>query len=363
MQEERNTPEKKRNVTVIDVARESGVSSATVSRVLSGYEFVKESTRLRVMEAVERLGYVVNFQARSLASGRSQLIGLVVPHLDNGYVGTIMKGVDYELENTSYDLILYTSRGQPEKESSYVRAIAGGLTEGMLLVAPLIPAEYLQTLREQKFPCVLIDQADDTQSSSLVDASNWQGAYDATRYLIASGHTQIAFIKGAMLVRSAFDRLNGYKAAMKDAGLLINENWILEGDYQQQTGYESTKALLMCAESRPTAILASNDLSAFGAMDAARECGLNIPDDISVIGFDDVPQAALVYPRLTTVHQPLEEMGKIAARLLLAQIEDRSLPPQRVTLDTRLVIRESCKVYESCSSDKQSALKKTGGSL
>jgi len=333
---------KRSRVTIRDVARASGVSYATVSRVLSGYAFVKETTRNRVMEAVEHLGYVANLPARSLAGGHSQIIGLLVPNLDNGYVGTITQGIDQALAHANYDLMLYTSHRHPSKESYYVSAMPNGLTEGMLLVAPLVPAAYLDTLREQNFPYVLIDQADAADNSNVVEATNWQGAYEATRYLIDLGHARIAFIKGSSAIRSAADRLLGYKAALADCDIPFKKELVVEGDYQQQTAYALTKRLLQSVDYPPTAIFASNDISAFGAMDAARECGFRIPDDISVIGFDDIPQASLVYPKLTTVRQPLEQMGKVAVKLLLERIEDRRLPPQRVVLATQLVIRDSC---------------------
>jgi LacI family transcriptional regulator len=347
MKNESNPPKKRRGVTIMDVARASDVSYATVSRVLSGYEFVKESTYIRVMEVVERLGYVVNLPARSLAGGRSRIIGLLVPNLDNTYVGTIARGIDQELVRINYDLMLYTSHRHPSKESLYVSAIANGLTEGLLLVAPLVPTTYLDALREQNFPYVLVDQTDSTENSNVVEATNWQGAYDATRYLIQLGHNRITFITGATAVRSAIDRLGGYKAALADCNIPIKEELIIEGDYQQQTGYETTKLLLQTVNPLPTAIFASNDLSAFGATEAVRERGLRIPDDISIIGFDDIPQASLVYPKLTTVRQPLEQMGRVAVKLLLEQIEDRSHPPQRVTLSTELIIRDSCGPYQT----------------
>lgn len=336
------SPSKKRRVTIRDVARASGVSYATVSRVLTGYEFVKETTRNRVMEAAEQLGYVANLSARSLAGGRSRIIGLIVPNLDNGYVGAITQGIDRELARANYDLMLYTSHRQPGKESFYVGTLANGLTDGLLLVAPLVPATYLEALREQNFPYVLIDQADVSENSNVVEATNWQGAYEATRYLNQLGHTRIAFITGSLAVRSAVDRLRGYKAALADCNIPVTEALIIEGDYQQQTGYEVTKSLLQNVDPPPTAIFASNDLSAFGAMDAAREHGYRIPDDISIIGFDDVPQASFVYPKLTTVRQPLEQMGHVAVKMLLEHIEDQSNPPQRVALATQLVIRDSC---------------------
>ena len=349
---------KRRSVTISDVAHASGLSCATVSRVLNGYEFVKESTRSRVMEAVENLGYIANWQARSLASGSSHIIGLIVPNIDIGYVGTITQAIDQELERTNYDLILYTSHRHPDKESFYVNTIANGMTEGLLLVAPQVPATYLDALRKQNFPYVLIDQADATENSNVVVASNWQGAYDATTYLIQLGHTRIAFITGAQAVRSAVDRLEGYKAALANCDITFREDLVIEGDYQQQTGYEATKSLLQSIHPTPTAIFASNDLTAFGAMDAARECGFHIPHDISIIGFDDIPQAALVYPKLTTVRQPLGQMGRVAVKMLLDQIAEQSRLPQRITLDTQLIIRDSCGSYQPTSRATQSVLEK-----
>ncbi len=277
--------------------------------------------------------------------GVLRIIGLLVPNLDNGYVGTITQGIDQELARANYDLMLYTSHRHPGKESFYVRAIANGLTDGLLLVAPLVPTTYLDALREQDFPYVLIDQADAEENSSVVEATNWQGAYEATRYLNQLGHTQIAFITGSLVVHSAIDRLHGYKAALADCDIPVREELIVESDYQQQTGYEVTKKLLQSVDPLPTAIFASNDLSAFGAMDAAREQGFQIPNDISIIGFDDVPQASFVYPKLTTVRQPLEQMGQVAVKMLLERIEDPSRPPRKIALATQLVIRDSCGSY------------------
>ena len=221
--------------------------------------------------------------------------------------------------------MLYTSHRHPSKESFYVSAIANGLTDGLLLVAPMAPTIYLEELREQNYPYVLIDQTDVSQHSSTIEATNQQGAYDATTYLIQLGHTRIAFITGATAVQSAADRLEGYKQALVDCGIPLRDDLIIEGDYQQQTGYMSTKQLLENTAPLPTAIFASNDLAAFGAMDAVREHGLRIPDDISIVGFDDVPQASFVYPKLTTVRQPLEQMGEVASKMLLEQTRGSAL--------------------------------------
>jgi LacI family transcriptional regulator len=197
---------KNSKVTIHDVAKESGVSYSTVSRVLNGFDFVKESTREKVLAAAENLGYVANIQARSLAGGKTRIIGLLVPGLDNGYIGEIVRGIDEEIAKMNYDLMLYTTRRRVGREALYINTISSGLTDGMILIVPLLDREYLETLREHNFPYVLVDQADPHFRSAVVDATNWQGAYDATKYLIGLGHRRIAFIKGLKGLQSAQDR-------------------------------------------------------------------------------------------------------------------------------------------------------------
>lgn len=328
--------------TIVDVARESGVSYSTVSRALNGYEFVKPATRDKVMRAAQKLGYVPNQQARSLAGGRSNLIGILVPGLDNGYITEIIRGIDEELANSGYNLILYTTHRHHGRESTYVATIMNGAADGLMLIVPFISDDYTKALREQNFPFVLIDQSDTTGKSSIVNATNWQGAYDATKYLIELGHERIGFITGLMELTSAVDRLAGYKAALADHHIPLQDEWIVQGDFWERGGYLATQTLLDLP-TPPTAIFASNDLLAFGAMDAVRQHGLSIPDDISLVGFDDIPQASLVYPTLTTVRQPLDKMGRLAVKMLLEHISSPEYSPYTATLATELIIRDSCR--------------------
>jgi LacI family transcriptional regulator len=329
------------SVTIVDVAREAGVSYSTVSRVFSGFEFVNDDTRQKVIEAATRLGYVVNLQARSLAGGRSNIIGLLAPAIDNGYISEIVAGIDQELAQWSYDLMLYTTHRYAGKEAFYVKTIANGLVDGLILVVPLATENYLEALPNRDFPYVLIDQTDKTHGSTTVDATNWQGAYDATNYLISLGHRRIGIITGQLQLNSTTERLDGYRAALDHARIPFVESLVVEGAYQTRKGHAAALKLLD-VQPRPTAIFASNDLSAIGAIDAVRERGLNIPGDISIIGFDDIPQASLVYPKLTTVRQPLVQIGQVAARLLLEKIDNPEKEARRVTLATELVIRDSC---------------------
>ena len=329
------------NVTIIDVARAAGVSYTTVSRVINNKENVKPKTRERVLMAMTRLGYVVDQRARSLAGGRSQVIGLLVHDVGTSYIGEIIRGIDAELASAQYELLLYTTHRRKTKESAHVATLTRGLADGLLLVLPRDPGAYLETLRQYRFPHVLIDHRGLDEDTPAVAAANRQGAYNATKYLAELGHQRIGFITGAMDQRCAQDRLEGYKAALTDHGVAFDPELVREGNFFQPLGYTGASALLELPHP-PTAIFASNDISAFGVMEAVREHNLRIPEDVSVVGFDDIPQAAHVHPPLTTVRQPLEEMGRIATRMLLEYIEDPQRPIERVELPTELVIRQSC---------------------
>ncbi len=328
-------------VTIFDVAREAGVSYATVSRVLNNKDHVKPEKRQAVLDAVARLGYVANSQARSLAGGASRVIGLLVQDVGTSYTGEIVRGIDDELSAAGYDLMLYTTHRRKAKESAYVEAVARGLADGLLLILPRNPGAYLESLRLQNFPYVLIDHQGIGDYARSVGATNWQGAYDATRYLLELGHRRIGFITGAMDLGCSVDRLGGYSAALSDFGVSHDPALISTGDFFRPQGFSGANALLDLPQP-PTAIFASNDEMAFGAMEAARVRGLRIPDDISVVGFDDIYQASLVHPALTTVRQPMEQMGRNATRMLLDLIADPEKQMGRVTLPTTLVVRESC---------------------
>jgi LacI family transcriptional regulator len=291
---------------------------------------------------MQRLGYVANRQARSLAGGRSNTIGVLVPDLGTGYIGEIIRGIDGELSFLGLDLVLYTTHRTASKEANYVANLASGMVDGLLLVLPRNPADYVGTLTQLKFPFVLIDHQGAGGECPAVGATNWQGAFDATEYLIKLGHTRIGFITGSTDLGCAVDRLAGYRAALRTYHVPENPDLIYEGTFFQPDGYAGASALLDLTDP-PTAIFASNDVMAMGVMDAVRNRGLRIPDDVSVIGFDDIPQASLVRPGLATVQQPLEKMGRVAAQMLLDLLEHPDAEMERIELPTKLIARESCR--------------------
>ncbi len=331
------------NVTIIDVAREAGVSNSTVSRVVNNSNLVRPETREKVLNAMMRLGYVVNQQARSLRGGRSQVVGLLVPDVGNSYIGSIIRGIDEELAANQYDLMLYTTHRRKTKESTYVSTITRGLADGLLLLLPTNVKAYMESLQAQQFPHVLIDyQHVNNNWTSTIQSTNWQGAYEATQYLIKLGHRRIGYMIGQQEMQCSLDRLTGYRTALEEHDIPFDPDLIYEGDFFYSEGYHAASRFLQLT-SPPTAIFAANDLSAMGVIEAIRTRGLSIPDHVSVVGFDDIPEAAQMHPGLTTVRQPLEDMGRLAVRMLLKQLNNPDLPGARVELPTELIVRESCR--------------------
>ena len=334
--------EKTNGVTIMDVAREVGVSYSTVSRVINNFEYVHPKTREKVLEAIARLGYVANQQARSLAGGRSQVIGLLVPEIGNTYIGMVMRGIDAELAAAQYDLMLYTTHHRQIKESLYVAALTRGVTDGLLLLVPRNSEAYIESLYQRQFPYVVIDHQGFDDYSPAVVGTNWQGAFDATEYLLNLGHCRIGHVAGDQRLSAGVERLSGYRAALEKHHVPYDPALVIEGNFNQAASTQAALTLLGLPK-LPTAIFAANDTSALGVLEAIRSRGLRVPEDISLIGFDDIPEAASTHPALTTVRQPLEDMGRIATRMLLKAIAEGQLSSERVVVQTELIVRQSCR--------------------
>jgi LacI family transcriptional regulator len=335
-----------RDITMMDVANEARVSIATVSRVINNMDHVRPEMRGRVLRAMEKLGYVINMPARSLAGGTSYTVGLLVNHLSSGYVVEIMRGVDMTLQANQYDLMLYNANTRKSGEAAYAMKLTRHMIDGLLLVLPRNAHAYLDALHQRGFPHVLVDHLSDRAEVPSVATTNFRGAYEAVDYLLRLGHRRIGFITGDLKAGCAQQRLEGYKAALKDAQVKVDSSLIYEGLFFQPQGYQGAHQLLSLPEP-PTAIFASNDSMAFGVIEAARERGLRLPEDLSIIGFDDVLQATYVRPQLTTVSQSLEEMGRRATTLLLHYIKYPNSEIEHVELPTKLIIRESCQAPRS----------------
>jgi LacI family transcriptional regulator len=327
-------------VTIVEVASEAGVSFGTVSRVINNDVHVKPETRARVLETMRRLNFVANRQARSLAGGKTNTIALLVPDLGTGYIGEIIRGIDSELGEVGFDLMLYTTHRTTAKEAEYVRNIINGMADGLILVLPRNPSDYIGIMTRDKFPFVLIDHQGTGEDCPAIGATNWQGAFNATNYLIQNGHRRIGFITGSLDLGAAVDRFEGYKAALRPNKIHFTQDLVYEGTFAQLDGYTGANRF-MNLRKPPTAIFASNDVMAMAAMDAVRERGMHIPEEISIIGFDDIPQSSMIRPSLTTVRQPLEQMGRLATQILFDLINNSNQKHHRIELPSELVIRDS----------------------
>jgi LacI family transcriptional regulator len=326
--------------TIFDVARVAGVSYSTVSRVVNGHPHIRVSTRQRVQQAMADLGYVAHVSARTLASGRSQIVGLLAQELESPFFLGVIKGVDQQVSVAGYDFLLCTTHDRREKEAEYVARLSHGMVDGLLVILPRGLPDYVEMLRDARFPFVLIDYDDEAPGCDVVNAANRSGALAAISHLVSLGHCRIGFITGTPNVGSTFQRLEGYKDALQAAGIPFAPELVVQGDFLEPRGFDATRELLSLAD-RPTAIFASSDAAAFGVLRAARDAGLRVPADLSVIGFDDIPEASYVDPALTTVLQPLREMGRTAVRRLMDMLAEPDSPPQRIVLATQLIVRGS----------------------
>lgn len=289
---------------------------------------------------MDRLGYVANRQARGLAGGRSKMIGLLVHELGSSYFTQVIRGIDIAVADIGYDLVLYTSHARVEAEARHAMELATGPVDGVIFVLAVDPSQYVETLRRRNMPFVMLDHSNELTGTTFVAAANRSGAREAVDHLISLGHRRIGFITGKPGVSSARERLSGYRDALQAADIPYEGEFVVNGDFLEERGYEATRELL-ALQPRPTALFTSADTAAFGAIKAIREAGLKVPRDISVVGFDDIPEASLVMPRLTTVRQPLMEMGATAVRLLQRLMDEPEATPRRTELDTELIVRES----------------------
>jgi LacI family transcriptional regulator len=347
---------KNRKTTLKDLARLAKVSTVTVSNVLNQRPNVSQETRVRVMEAVQRTGYTANLAARGLAGGRTNILGVVVPDLSTQYLGEIVRGVSAEVRSAGMEMLISTALNTKSERTQL--ELLHNITDGLILILPHTDDDEIQSLEQEGVPIVMVDHRGSTIKLPAVDVDNYTGSRQATEYLLGLNHSRIGFIAGLYAASSA--RLRGYKEALLNAGVPFDKTLVVQGNFLQPSGFAAMTKLLELSKP-PTAIFAANDLTAFGAMEAIKEHGLRVPDDISVVGFDDIPMASQVYPPLTTVRQPLAEMGVAAVRMMIAKLRGVEPPSKRITLPTELVVRATTRdLKRSSSSLKPSSAKKGG---
>jgi LacI family transcriptional regulator len=325
-------------MTIRRVAELSGVSIATVSRVLNGHSDVSSQTREAVQRVIRECGYQAGMRPRP---GRTGLIGVTVPLIHPGYFAEILAGAAEALYEHDMRAVLGPTRHSHARETSLLGRLADGEAEGAVLVLPEESNEEFAALAAHGFPFVIVDpRTEVAEGIPMVCAAHSSGATQATQHLLTLGHRRIGVIGGPRGWLATEERLRGHQAALAGAGVLPDPALVRYSEFRIDGGREAAADLLSLPDP-PTAIFAFNDSMAIGAMRAAAERGLRVPGDISVVGFDDTIEASITVPALTTVRQPLAELGRTAVSLLLRQIENRRLEPLGVELATKLVPRDS----------------------
>ena len=323
-----------------DVAEQAGVSVTTVSHVINTSRPVSDELQTRVHSAMQALGYKPNRLARSLRQGRTYTIGMIVPDSANPFFAEVARGIEDTTFGHGYSLILCNSDGDLEKELFYADHLAEKQVDGILFIAAGVSSEHIELLHDRQIPVVVVDRNLPDVAVDAVLTDNRGGGCLATNHLIELGHRRIACITGPSDITPSAERVAGYRQAMQKAGLPIDESLILRGSFNYENGYQAAQTLLSRSP-RPTAIFASNDLMAVGVLSAANQRGLRVPEDLSVIGYDDVRLASFTVPLLTTVQQPKHEIGVLAATWLLERIDQPDTPPRKQLLKVSLQARQT----------------------
>jgi LacI family transcriptional regulator len=335
----------KPRVTLADIAHTIGVTKMTVSNVINNRPGVSQATRLRVLEAIAETEYVVNVAARGLAGGRTNLIGMVVPRLGWPFVSEVVTGASSVAEAAGFDVAVFSTSDDREREKERV-SLLRTLADGVLLVLPHTNEKQLGMLERSGVPVVTVA----TFGTYRVWADSYHGAVLATEHLLDLGHRRIAHIAGPEHLtvgrEDVLERIKGYQDTLERAGIPFDPNLLVQGEFTRAGGYSATQHLMQ-RQNPPSAIFASNDQSAFGALEAARELNIRVPEDLSIIGFDDIPAATVTHPPLTTIRQPLQEIGERAMRMLLELMNHQNVLSREILLPTSLVVRQSTTPYIS----------------
>ncbi len=335
-----NKPE---NITIDTIAEKAGTSKMTVSRVLNNHPYVKSKTRSKILSLIKKFKYHPNLTAVNLSRQSSQTIALVIQyeHLFTTYYFTeILQGIEKMVDEYSYNLVILNVTSQEEEDVERITSwYFGKFVKGFLVLAPPQNSVLVKKMREADVPFVLIGASGGFKGSSFVDVENYTGAYKAAKYLIDLGHKHIGFIAGPPERGDAREREAGFRQALADTKIPVAESLVVCGHYKEDLGYQAMLQLLI-QPARPTAVFAANDLMAKGAMMAIKESNLQVPKDISLVGFDDIDTAAQLVPPLTTVKQPMFRLGTEAANFLIEHNPEDS-KPLHLVLPTELIIRES----------------------
>jgi LacI family transcriptional regulator len=326
--------------TIREVAEKAGVSPTTVSHVVNHTRYVSDEVRNRVELAMSELNYRPNALARSLRRGETLTFGLVLPDSANPFFAEIGRAIESSAFEYGYSVILCNTENDIDKERLYTEVLENKQVDGLIFVASGEDREAISEIANKGLPLVVVDRDMGSLELDTVTTDNFQGGLIATQHLLSLGHRLIGCITGPSNITPSADRVTGYRLALQQAGLLVDESLLVRGDFHPASGYQGALHLLQ-RHPRPTAIFACNDMMAIGAIRAASQLGLRVPGDVSIIGFDEIELGSYTNPPLTSVSQPKQEIGQLTVNLLLDRIQDPSIPPRREVLPARLVIRES----------------------
>ncbi|MGA2763369.1 MAG: LacI family DNA-binding transcriptional regulator [Spirochaetia bacterium] len=308
----------RRSITIKDVAAAAGVGIMTVSRVINSSGYVRQSTRERVTKAIGALGYTRNMIARSLSSRKSQVLSIIVPDMTNAFFSGVARGAERTARAHGYHVLIGDSEGTVENEHAFVETAVSRMADGVILVAPrMSEADILRV--NSRIPVVVVDRGMKEPGIGDVYIDNKKGSFAAVEYLIAQGHDRIGFVSGPRNVQNSRRRRDGYESALQRHNLPVDVRLICQGRFVCEDGIAACDYFFGLAKP-PTAVFCSNDLMAIGLLHRARERSLSVPEDLSVVGFDDIPLAQWVTPALTTVRHPMVEMGKCSVELLLQRV-------------------------------------------
>ncbi len=331
--------------TIYEIAKKVDASPSTVSRALSGNGYVSKEMKEKILAVAESLYYRPNALARALVTKKSQTIAFVVADIGNPFFPAIARGVEDVASTKSYNVILCNTDSNRVKADEYIKVLSSRQTDGVIFCTASVNDRHVKEVIGSGIPVVL-GYPSKTIKCDTVSCDNLHGGMIATEHLIGLGHTTIGIISALVKRVTGGDRLRGYKRALVKHSLRVREDLIVEGDYSMESGYENAKRLLNLI-GRPTAIFATNDLMAIGAMNAIEEAGLKVPDDIAVVGYDDILMASIVKPRLTTVAQPKYEIGQLACKAILDRMEAPDRPWEHTVLKPKLIVRSSSVVMDT----------------
>ncbi|PZD95596.1 LacI family transcriptional regulator [Paenibacillus sambharensis] len=333
------------SVTIVDIAKQAGVSPSTVSRVISGHPKISPATVRKVKSIMEELNYHPNIMAKSLVSKVTNTIGILLPRpaeelFLNLFFSEMIRGVVTQAARSSYDLLMATGTTEREEVEAITRLVRGRRIDGVILLYSRQADPVISFLKEEKFPFVLIGRNDEHPDILTVDNNNVQAAFDVTRHLIAQGHTRVGFVSGPPTLTVSRDRLEGYKLAMQQENLSVNPEWIVEGDFLQESGYRAMSYIMNLPE-RPTALVVMDDLVAFGVLGGLTELGYKVPQDLCLAAFNNTPMSELTSPPISSVDIGIYQLGYTASQTLLRAVKGETVHQNRVLIPHRFFPRES----------------------